>query len=63
MITKRFSRTRKDNSSVEDNYEWDSEFAAESEILEALQHFEDLKTSTPISEVRLRMVILYIGEA
>lgn len=41
---------RKDNSSVEDNYEWDSEIAMESEILEALRHFGTLKKSGPVSD-------------
>ncbi|XP_039253985.2 uncharacterized protein LOC120331031 isoform X3 [Styela clava] len=41
---------RRDNSSVEDNYEWDSEIAMESEILEALRHFGTLKKSGPVSD-------------
>ncbi|CAK8692713.1 uncharacterized protein LOC143462683 isoform X2 [Clavelina lepadiformis] len=37
------SRSRKDNSSVDDKYEWDSESAMESEILDTLKNFESPK--------------------
>ena len=53
------TRSRKDNSSVEDNYEWDSELAAESEILEALKHFENLKSSASMSEVLLALLLWF----
>ncbi|CAK8692716.1 unnamed protein product [Clavelina lepadiformis] len=43
-------RTRRDNSSVEDNYEWDSEYAMEFEILEALRNFESIKPTSSMSE-------------
>nr|XP_039253695.1 roundabout homolog 1-like isoform X1 [Styela clava] len=43
-------RSRKDTSSVDEKYEWDSEFAMESEILEALRHFGTHKRTGSVSQ-------------
>ena len=43
--------SRKDNSSIDDKYEWDSESAIESEILEALKNFGHHKQDRPVSKV------------
>ena len=37
---------------MDDKYEWDSEFAMESEILEALKNFESHNREKPVSNVR-----------
>lgn len=43
-------RSRKDTSSVDEKYEWDSEFAMESEIVEALRHFGNHKRTGSVSQ-------------
>nr|CAB3255663.1 protein turtle homolog A [Phallusia mammillata] len=51
------SRSRRDNSSVDEKYEWDSESAMESEILEALKHFGNHKRSGPVSQDLLKELL------
>ncbi|XP_026689415.2 uncharacterized protein LOC100182555 isoform X3 [Ciona intestinalis] len=43
-------RCRKDTSSVDEKYEWDSEYAMESEIIEAMRNFESLKSTGKVSK-------------
>ncbi|KAM6037980.1 LOW QUALITY PROTEIN: protein turtle homolog A [Theristicus caerulescens] len=42
------------NTSVDENYEWDAEFALESDILEALQLYRSGDPERPISTIALR---------
>ena len=46
------NRSRRENSSTEENYEWDANFAMESEILEAVKNYNSSKTNTTVSEVK-----------
>ncbi|CAM9129529.1 unnamed protein product [Bubo scandiacus] len=42
------------NTSVDENYEWDAEFALESDILEALQLYRSGDPARPVSTIALR---------
>ncbi|XP_054254489.1 protein turtle homolog A [Indicator indicator] len=42
------------NTSVDENYEWDAEFALESDILEALQLYRSGAPARPVSTIALR---------
>ncbi|XP_053906648.1 protein turtle homolog A isoform X2 [Cuculus canorus] len=42
------------NTSVDENYEWDADFALESDILEALQLYRRRDTARPVSTIALR---------
>ncbi|XP_069734805.1 protein turtle homolog A isoform X2 [Phaenicophaeus curvirostris] len=42
------------NTSVDENYEWDADFALESDILEALQLYRRGDTARPVSTIALR---------
>ncbi|XP_037267705.1 protein turtle homolog A-like isoform X1 [Falco rusticolus] len=42
------------NTSVDENYEWDAEFALESDILEALQLYRGGNPARPVSTIALR---------
>nr|CAB3262900.1 uncharacterized protein LOC100184924 [Phallusia mammillata] len=56
-------RRARDNSSIEDNYEWDSEFAMESEILEALRNFESTKSTSSMSAELRDELLKFAGDA
>ncbi|OWK55073.1 Protein turtle A, partial [Lonchura striata] len=45
---------RRRNTSVDENYEWDAEFALESELLEALQLYRGAAPARPGSSIALR---------
>uniref|UniRef100_H2YGI5 Uncharacterized protein n=1 Tax=Ciona savignyi TaxID=51511 RepID=H2YGI5_CIOSA len=56
-------RSRKDTSSVDDKYEWDSEYAMESEIIEAIKTFESFKGPKKVSKgLRLQLQTLGIED-
>ncbi|XP_074836799.1 protein turtle homolog A isoform X2 [Carettochelys insculpta] len=46
--------SKRRNTSVDENYEWDSEFALESDILEALQLYRSGDPRRPISTIAVR---------
>uniref|UniRef100_A0A8D0FLL0 Immunoglobulin superfamily member 9 n=1 Tax=Strix occidentalis caurina TaxID=311401 RepID=A0A8D0FLL0_STROC len=48
------ARPRRRNTSVDENYEWDAEFALESDILEALQLYRSGDPARPVSTIALR---------
>ncbi|KAM6365087.1 LOW QUALITY PROTEIN: protein turtle homolog A [Pluvialis apricaria] len=48
------STGKRRNTSVDENYEWDAEFALESDILEALQLYRSGDPARPISTIALR---------
>ncbi|XP_059688023.1 protein turtle homolog A [Gavia stellata] len=48
------STGKRRNTSVDENYEWDAEFALESDILEALQLYRSGDPARPVSTIALR---------
>ncbi|XP_019342536.2 protein turtle homolog A [Alligator mississippiensis] len=46
--------SKRRNTSVDENYEWDSEFALESEILDALQLYRSGDPKRPVSTIAVR---------
>ncbi|XP_064031849.1 protein turtle homolog A isoform X3 [Pogoniulus pusillus] len=48
------STGKRRNTSVDENYEWDAEFALESDILEALQLYRSGAPARPVSTIALR---------